>query len=87
MIPAAFEFRLRTIPPGEELLYDEADWLDALVTVEAGEIELEGLCGSRRRFVCGDVLWLAGLPLRALANPGTEPALISAVSRRTGGLG
>jgi hypothetical protein len=87
MPSAAFEFRLRTIPPGGELLYEESDWLDALVTVEFGEIELETVCGTRRRFGRGDVLWLAGLPLRAVGNPGSEPALISAVSRRTGRLG
>ena len=29
----------------------------------------------------GDLLWLEGVPLRALHNPGAEPAVLVAVSR------
>jgi quercetin dioxygenase-like cupin family protein len=70
------------IEPGCERAYDEAEWRDALVSVTRGEIELECLGGSRHRFRTGDVLWLAGLPLRALRNRGTEPVLLVTVSRR-----
>ena len=53
-----------------------------LVFVRRGEIELETLAGRRCRLRRGDVLWLAGLPLRVLRNRGTEPALLVTVSRR-----
>ena len=72
-----------TVAPGGERAYDEAEWRDALVIVEWGEIELECLGGSRHRFRCGDVLWLMGLPLRVLRNRGPAPAVLRAVSRRS----
>jgi hypothetical protein len=81
-LPPPFLLREVSVAPGRELPFDEAEWRDALVVVERGEIELECLGGSRQRFVRGDVLWLAGLPLRALENPGRKPALLVAVSRR-----
>jgi hypothetical protein len=43
-----------------------------------------GPTDSRRHFGCGDVLWLDGLPLRALHNPGRELAVLTAVSRCPG---
>jgi hypothetical protein len=33
----------------------------------------------------GDMLWLAGLPVLALRNPGSEPVVLTAVSRRAPG--
>jgi hypothetical protein len=81
-LPPTLDRRVVVLPPGGERAYREADWCDALVVVERGEIELEGLSGVRRTFGRGDVLWLAGLPLRALRNPSSEPALLAAVSRR-----
>jgi hypothetical protein len=82
-LPAAFELREIALAPGGERPYDEAEWRGALVVVERGQIELECLGGTRRRFGCGAVLWLAGLPLRSLHNRGTEPALIAAVVLRS----
>jgi hypothetical protein len=70
------------VAPGTARRYDEAEWVDALVVVERGEVELEALCGDRRRFGSGSVLWLVGLPLLALRNHGPDPVLIVAVSRR-----
>ena len=81
-IPEGFEMRVVAVAPGNERPYDEAEWRDSLVVVERGEIDLECLGGTRRRLRCGDVLWLAGLPVRALHNDGTEPAVLVAVSRR-----
>jgi hypothetical protein len=75
------EVRLVAVAPGRSRAYDEAEWRDALVIVEYGQIELEGLNGSRQTFERGDVLWLVGLPLRALHNRGREPALMVGVSR------
>jgi hypothetical protein len=80
--PLGFEVRAVGVEPGGHRIYHEAEWSDALVVVSCGEIELECLGGTRHRFGRGDLLWLAGLPLRALHNPGREPALLVAVSRR-----
>jgi quercetin dioxygenase-like cupin family protein len=77
-----FLVRAVAVAPGCEHAYDEAEWRDAIVSVTCGEIELECLGGARHEFRTGDVLWLAGLPLRVLRNRGTEPALLVAVSRR-----
>jgi hypothetical protein len=77
----AFEVRLVAVAPGRARAYDEAEWTGALVMVERGTIELEGLSGSRQSFERGAVLWLAGLPLRALHNRGLEPAVIVVVAR------
>jgi hypothetical protein len=77
----AYELRVVVLTRGVERPYEEAEWQGALVVIEHGHIELEGLRGGRRRFRQGDVLWLSGLPLRALHNPGPEPALLVAVAR------
>lgn len=81
-LPCAFEVQTVALAPGHTRPYHEADWRDALVVVERGDIELECLGGSRTRFGRGAVLWLVGLPLRALHSRGSEPALLIAVSRR-----
>jgi len=79
----ALVLRAIAVDPGCERRYDEAEWQDAIVSVTRGEIELEASSGARCRFRTGDVLWLDGLPLRALHNCGPEPALLLAVSRRS----
>src|SRR5687767_64562 len=79
--PEGFRRRVTIVPPGGAMAYEAADWAGALVVVESGEIDLEGVSGSRCRFVAGDVLWLAGLPLRSLRNRGQADAVIAAVSR------
>jgi hypothetical protein len=78
----AFVLRAVALAPGCRRAYDEAEWRDAIVVVRRGEIELEGLSGASYRFRRGDLLWLAGLPLRALHNAGRERAVLVAVSRR-----
>ncbi|HWM11864.1 MAG TPA: hypothetical protein VNO82_21070 [Solirubrobacteraceae bacterium] len=78
----SFDVRVVELPPGGERASRAAEWRDALVLVDRGEVELDCLGGSRRRFGRGAVLWLGGLPLRALRNPGAEPAVLVAVSRR-----
>jgi hypothetical protein len=77
----AFRRREITIAPGRARLYDAAEWRDALVVVERGEVHLECRAGGFRSFARGAVLWLTGLPLRALHNRGTEPAVLVAVWR------
>ena len=83
-LPSWTERRIVVVAVGQRLAYDPADWCDALVVVEGGELEVEWRCGSRQRFVGGDLLCLSGLPLRALHNPGHEPAVLAVVSRGTG---
>jgi hypothetical protein len=80
--PAAFAVRSTVLGPGETRAYDPAAWGDALVGVERGALELVGVSGARGRFARGAVLSLSALPLRALRNPGTEPAVLVAISRR-----
>jgi quercetin dioxygenase-like cupin family protein len=82
-LPASFDVRVVGVAPGCERAYEEAEWRDALVVVDRGEIELECLGGSRRRLSRGAVLWLSGLPVRALRNRGPERAVLVAVSRRS----
>jgi hypothetical protein len=72
------------MPPRSSFPYRDADWRDALVVVTRGEVELESIGGCRRRFGRNDVLWLAGLPLRAVHNRQAEPARLLAVARRPG---
>jgi hypothetical protein len=81
-LPPAFEMRMISIAQGCAVDYDETEWHDAIVVVEQGEIELECVHGTRLSFVQGDVLWLTGLPLRALHSDGHEPAVLVAVTRR-----
>jgi hypothetical protein len=80
-LPPSFELRVITLEPGGERAYNDADWRGALVVVERGAIHLETLSGGRHAFRCGDVLWLDGLPLRALRNFGSIPAVLAAASR------
>ena len=78
----SFVSRMITIPVGRSRLYDAAEWEDSLVVVERGEVHLECRAGRFRPFASGEVLWLVGLPLRALHNRGTEPVVLMSVSRR-----
>lgn len=76
------DVRLLVIAPGQERPYDGAEWRDALVVVEGGEVTLESCSGSALTLRRGAVLCLAGLSLRALRNAGAEPALLASVSRK-----
>lgn len=82
MSAAPFRMRVVTVPPGAERVYLEDEWRDALVVLQEGDIDLVALSGVRRSFHPGAILWLEGLPLRSLQNPGAEPARLLAVSRR-----
>ena len=80
-LPPGFELELVSVEPGATRPYRDADWWDSLIVVEHGALELECVRGGRRRFETGAVMWLAGLPLVALHNPGPEPVVLAAVSR------
>jgi hypothetical protein len=73
--------RVVAVAPGDDRPYDEAEWRDALVIVRAGEVELRGVSGATCSFVRGDLLYLESVPLHVLHNPGSEPAVLVAVSR------
>jgi hypothetical protein len=77
----SFERRTVTLDAGSSRPYDPAEWFDALVVVEQGEVDLECHAGGRARFKRGDVLWFTGLPLCALHNPGPDAAVLVAISR------
>jgi hypothetical protein len=79
---AGFEVRRVAVAPVGTRAYDAAEWGDALVVLERGQIELEGVGGGRRTFERGAVLWLVGLRLRALHNHGPEPAVMVAFTRQ-----
>ena len=78
----AFERRRLILAPGSERGAGAGGWPDALVVVERGEVELCCGGGTRARFARGDVVWLTGLGLRTLRNPGREVAVLVAISRR-----
>lgn len=80
----AFEKLVVVVAPGGSRGYAEAEWRDALVVVERGEIELETTAGCRQRFASGDILCLDGPSLRALHNRGGEDAILVTVPRRRG---
>ena len=77
-----FARRQVVLDPGDRRPYSQDEWDDALVIVERGEVDLESRSGARMRFMAGDMLWLTGLPLHALRNPGPEPVVLVAISRR-----
>jgi hypothetical protein len=81
MARSGFERRMVRIPAGCDRAYDESEWEDELVIVVCGAVELVGLSGRRWPFGRGAILWLQGLPLRALHNAGEETAVLMTVSR------
>lgn len=78
----AFLSRSFVLPPGLTVPYEESDWLDSLVIVEAGGLDLDGADGRSWHFRSGDVLWLVGLPVLALRNSGTETLVLKVISRQ-----
>jgi hypothetical protein len=76
-----FVLSVVTIAPGASRPYDAAEWQDAMVLVESGELALECTRGGRRVFGAGDLLPLAWLSLRALHNVGLEPVRLTAIAR------
>lgn len=69
------------IEPGACRPYRSAEWVDCLVLIESGEIDLAAIGGGRQTVRGGDVLFLVGLPLLGLVNRGPAPAVITTVRR------
>ena len=82
-VPPGFEVHTVSLEPGCDRIYHEREWLDAIVVVGRGEIEVECRGGTRQRLAAGDVLWFAGLPLRVIRNHGADEAVLVTFSRRT----
>jgi len=70
-----------TIQPAESLYYHEADWAGAVVVVISGRLRLECRSGEGASFDEGAVLFLTGLPLRYLTNPGLDPLVLRTIRR------
>ncbi|MGZ4124961.1 MAG: aldo/keto reductase, partial [Actinomycetota bacterium] len=85
--PAAGRFARRAVvlAPGEERPFVDAEWLDTLVVVMAGSIEVETWCGARLTLLPGDVAFLTGLSVRLLRNRGRESVVLDTVRRRPRG--
>jgi quercetin dioxygenase-like cupin family protein len=79
--PTNFRLRTLTVPPGGVTDYQPAEWNDALVVVERGELEVECRSGARAHFSAGAIVVFAALPLRRLHNAGSGPLVLSALSR------
>lgn len=77
------DFRVRTLnlQPRTAIDYRQADWVDTLVVVERGELEIECCSGARALFREGAVLVFTGLGLRCLRNSSRTTLVLSAVSR------
>ncbi|WP_162788239.1 hypothetical protein [Amycolatopsis albispora] len=76
-----FRRRKVVIPPGGRRCFDEDEWAGALVCVAAGVVELVCSTGEAPRYGRGALLWLTGLPVEFLRNPGDEDVVVYAVSR------
>jgi hypothetical protein len=78
--PSGFRLRTLTLLPRDAVDYVPADWVDTLVVVEVGELELECSSGARACFGAGAVLVLFAPGLRRLRNCGSAPLVLSALS-------
>jgi len=77
--------RTVTLAPGTARAYVDGEWAGALVVLACGRLELEARDGRRVHVRSGAVLWLAGLPLLALHNRGSGPAVLMVVTRGNAG--
>jgi hypothetical protein len=80
-LPPLFVRRVTELPPGGTVPYDPVDWRGAIVVVRDGVVRLRLRSGVQREVVARDVLWLAGLDLLDLHNPGLAPATLVSVRR------
>ncbi|CAN5520732.1 hypothetical protein BH10ACT1_BH10ACT1_06800 [soil metagenome] len=81
-LPTWAERRTVIIPGGGSVPYLADEWVGALVSVEAGEVDLACTHGGRRRFAAGALLPLEILPLVAIENPGVDPLVLVSIRRR-----
>jgi hypothetical protein len=79
--PPNCKLRRLTVPARGGIEYRSADWVDTLVIVESGVLELECRSGTRAQFAEGAMVVLAAVPLRHLRNPGRQPLVLSTLTR------
>lgn len=79
--PKGFRLETLTLRARDAIDCQSADWADTLVVVEHGRLEVECRSGIRARFEEGAILSFAGVELRQLRNPDSEPIVLSALSR------
>ena len=77
-----FVRRVVDLAPGAVLEVNADSWGDAIVFVEAGDVELECTSGKRRHFAAGATLCFAP-PVRTVRNCGADSVRLLAVARRT----
>jgi hypothetical protein len=70
-----------TIQAADRLDYHEADWAGVVVVVMRGRLHLECWSGEHASFDEGTVLFLAGLDLRYVINPGLDPLVLKTITR------
>jgi hypothetical protein len=80
-MPPGFAARITSIPLGAELEVEPSEWINALVIVEAGEVELECNRGGREAFGPGS-MFCGWDGLRRVRNTGEDTVLLSVVSRQ-----
>lgn len=81
-LPRSFRRRTVSIPPRQCRGYEASEWRDAIVLVRRGKVDVTCSDGTVLRFGEGDLLWLTGLPVRALCNPGEGEAVLVGIRRR-----
>jgi quercetin dioxygenase-like cupin family protein len=72
---------ITTMQPADSLSYHKADWAGVVVVVVSGRLQLECWSGERASFDEGAVLFLTGLNLRHLTNPGLDPLVLKLIKR------
>ena len=80
--PSNVRRRTIVVSPGEALEVRRADWVDTLVVVEFGELDVECHDGTRARFGAGAILALDTPEPRRLRAATDTPLVLSALSRR-----
>ncbi|MGK5522982.1 hypothetical protein ACSNN9_26990 [Micromonospora sp. URMC 107] len=80
-LPSLLRLLVMVVDPGTVRTVDPAEWGDAIVVLEYGQVEVEYPGGGLQRFGRGDVLWFDGLAPLSIRNLGSGPAVLAAVSR------
>src|SRR5262249_24303704 len=70
------------VDPADCIEFRESDWAAAMVVVVSGRLHLECRSGERASFDAGAVLFLTGLDLRRIVNPGLVPLVLKSIRRR-----
>ena len=83
-MPPWLERKTVTIAPGDVLPEHITCWQGAIVSVEAGVIEMVGPDGELLRLGAGALLLLDGVEHVTVRNVGTDPVVLAAIRRRDG---